>query len=394
MKFSTRLVLGGVLLFSGAGLVCPVQAQDAEINQLDNDNPQYVLRLQYVPAPLMAFWLDPQHHALPGNLLAPGRAGAASRAPAPGATGTPRQGVFVFPKGVERIEARGQNELLVWGTEEGMQQLRSTLAFLDRPLRRVEIEAQFVRVAPEDIAAFGIDFATARGNFNTNDNATGDGNTNDKGDNANGGNTDDGKAKIVEVPTNPKVQVGFVRGNFGQTLARLVAQGRAKILATPRVTAINNKTAIIGSSPAPAVDNRNADDQPQLDAPQEGETQAPVEAGFPYYMEVTPTINNDDTVTVRITVDNKAQENGAQDQAPPPSGLDTIANLRDGETIALGGFEPSFMAVPRTGTRTPILGNIPDIGKLFRNKTADSDLLLVFVTGRIVRRAGEAVRNR
>jgi type II secretory pathway component GspD/PulD (secretin) len=43
--------------------------------------------------------------------------------------------------------------------------------------------------------------------------------------------------------------------------------------------------------------------------------------------------------------------------------------------------------------KVPALGQIPTIGKLFRSKTAAPDQLLVFVTARIVRRAGEQVKN-
>ncbi|HEX8465326.1 MAG TPA: hypothetical protein VF627_11985, partial [Abditibacterium sp.] len=108
-------------------------------------------------------------------------------------------------------------------------------------------------------------------------------------------------------------------------------------------------------------------------------------------LTVTPTINNDDTVTVLM-------EPTLTTQTPVPGQLfptinsqtvSTIANVRDGDTIALGGLKAKNIS--RASDRIPILSNIPLIGGLFRNNstlTTENDLI-IFLTARIIRRAGD-----
>lgn len=275
-------------------------------------------------------------------------------------------GVFQLPEGVDRIVAIDpQNALLVFGTDEGVRELTETIAFLDKPLRQVEIEAQFVTVSTSDSRAFGIDFSTSQGNFNAN-----------------------GNGFAPSAPSNNgSFQLGFVRGNFQATLSALLAQSRAKVITAPRVTAINNLTASLQSSTVTTVvltsvsQNINGNLATQ---------QTPVFISTNIGLTVTPTINNDDTITVLMQPELSTQT--------PTSGLfpdinqqtlETIANVRDGDTIALGGLKAK--TVTRSGDKVPVLSDIPILGSLFKSRRAidqESDLI-IFLTARIIRRAGD-----
>lgn len=401
MKIS-NCVVGGALILSG---LCPTRAVWAQGDEPEivaqapvaqapmaqapaaqagaTEQKMYQLRLRNVRPSLMAFWLDPRNHEIPSDL---GPATAfGDKAPAPAL----KKGVLVLPEGVDRIIAVDpQNVLLVFGTPEGVAKLQETVAFLDRPLRQVEIETQFVSVKAENLAAFGIDFTTARGN-----------NTNTAG-------------MPPKVGSPGGVQVGFVRGNFQAALSQLQADNKIRVISAPRVTAINSFPASIESAISSPVVIGTQDEQghfqPFYGQTEEGQVTPPLMARTSLHLEVTPTINNDDTVTVALCIDRRLQlSSGGPTREPTTlqtlNGLVTIANIRDGETIALAGFGPDFLmafspqAGPKmliSGKRVPTLGDIPLISQLFRSKTAAPDQLIVFITARIVRPIGEQATTR
>ncbi|ELU12789.1 hypothetical protein CAPTEDRAFT_143970 [Capitella teleta] len=64
--------------------------------------------------------------------------------------------------------------------------------------------------------------------------------------------------------------------------------------------------------------------------------------------------------------------------------ITTQVLVEDGETVVLGGV---FKQSKKQGvTKVPVLGDIPWVGGLFRNKTEtdDKEELLVFITPRII----------
>jgi type II secretory pathway component GspD/PulD (secretin) len=279
-------------------------------------------------------------------------------------------GVFQLPEGVDRIVAIDpQNALLVFGTEEGVRELQDTIAFLDRPLRQVEIEAQFVDVSTSDSRNFGIDFSTAQGNFNANNQG------------------------FASPPVDGAFQVGFVRGNFQATLNALMTKNRAKLITAPRVTAINNLTAeLFSDTQSPlilttAISTGGNNQGGQGTAQGQNLIYITTSVG----LTVTPTINNDDTITVLMEPTLEAQTPVEGIDAPriTSNSVRTIANVRDGDVIALGGLKNKNIS--RGGSRIPLLGDIPLIGKLFRSRSASDQEseLIIFLRATIIRRAGD-----
>lgn len=277
-------------------------------------------------------------------------------------------GTLALPEGVQRIIAIDQqNALLVFGTDDGVAELRRTIDFLDQPLKQVEIEAQFVSVTTSDSRAFGINFSSSRGNFSTNN------------------------FNFEPAPSAAAggFQLGFVRNDFQATLTALLNKNRAKVLTAPRVTAINNLTASLQSQRSQPIIITTVS---QSIGGQQAQGQQPIYITTNIGLTVTPTINGDGTITVVMQ---------PQLQAQQPSGLaipipvitsqtiSTIANVRDGETIALGGLKSKEISVG--GSKIPLLGDIPGLGKLFRSRSAnDSEVeLIIFVTARVVHRAGD-----
>lgn len=275
-------------------------------------------------------------------------------------------GVFDLPEGVDQVVAIDpQNALLVFGTDEGVRELQDTINFLDRPLKQVEIEAQFVSVNTGSTNSFGINYSTAQGNFSAN--ASGFAPTPPIGSNA--------------------FQVGVVRGNFQATLTSLISNNRAKLITAPRILAINNLTAsLFTTQSTPVILNTVS----QNIGGQQAVGQNLIFISTSIGLTVTPTINNDDTITVLMQPELGTQTGGSGGvPGVLNQRLETIANVHDGDTIALGGLKSSN--VSRNTGKIPVLSNIPLIGGLFRSRsdiTLDNDLI-IFLTARIVRRLGD-----
>jgi type IV pilus assembly protein PilQ len=163
-------------------------------------------------------------------------------------------------------------------------------------------------------------------------------------------------------------------------LSALQAEGKGEILSNPRVLTANQKTASIrqgveipyqtngGTTTAPTISFKEA----------------------VLSLEVTPQITPDNRVIMdlKVTRDNvgKLVPNGTGGSIPSidKRELNTQVLVSNGETIVLGGVyeEESNNSV----TKVPLLGDIPFLGALFREKSKSSTKreLLIFITPKIV----------
>lgn len=284
-----------------------------------------------------------------------------------GGGGNNAGGSFDLPGDIQQIvSVDPQNVLLVaGGTDEDIRRLQELIDVLDQPLRQVEIEAQFVELRSQDASSFGIDFSTSRGNF------------------------DAATTQFASAPVPGSFQVGFVRNNFTARLNALVADNRAKIINAPRVTAINNLTATLQSTERRSLILTSVS---QNIGGQQAQGQNLLFVSTTTGLTVTPTINGDDTITVLMQPQVSTQDPGSGALGTITQRyLETVANVRDGDTIALGGLKT--IANQRQNYKVPLLGDIPLIGGLFRSKTVteNESELIIFLTARIIRRAGDDI---
>ena len=291
---------------------------------------------------MIAYQLDAQHNKLPAfwnvPYAPPTKYAADYQEP------ERVKGPFDLPDGVRLASADEQNLLFVTGANAAqIAHLQELVDILDQPLRLVEIEAQLVELPVAELKEFGIEF--------------------------NGATPD---APKTQTPIKGMSQFGFLRNNFQKRLDEMVAAGTATVVSTAPLTLTNNMGQAISLRTGP-IDNTGANQYKMPAAPAEGTDTI---------LTLTPTINGDDTITVLMNIATLP----ANDESP---GLTTIANLRDGDTIALSGLESS--AFPRETTpkarKVPLLGDIPIFaGGLFRTKEPkDERVTLLFVSARIVR---------
>ncbi|MGQ0814702.1 MAG: secretin and TonB N-terminal domain-containing protein [Gemmatimonadota bacterium] len=201
-----------------------------------------------------------------------------------------------------------------------------------------------------------------------------------------------------QVPAQGGVQFQLQGGTQQITvvLRALSEQGDVRVLSSPQVSALNNQRAIFDVTTDEIVFNVTR--QPIL-GPTGGtigfNTQIqPQQIGVGIVLDVLPQVAPDNTVSMNIRpvvtsvarVESIELEDGSQARAPviDRRQIDTMARVRDGETIVIGGL----IQTRRTRTRTgiPFLKDLPVLGYVF-GKTVEAEHkgeLVIFLTPSII----------
>jgi type IV pilus assembly protein PilQ len=181
--------------------------------------------------------------------------------------------------------------------------------------------------------------------------------------------------------------IGLTTGIFGtaQISALITAaetKGTAKVVATPRVTTLNNRKAEISSGSQIPVTT----------------TQGGVTGGtllftttfvsVPLRLEVTPRITDAGTVILHVLAENNSVNTSIAIGGTPgidTQKMETYVLVPDGGTTIVGGVLGENEST--TKIRTPGIANLPIIGNLFKRKTVtkQSSEILFFITPRIYR---------
>jgi MSHA biogenesis protein MshL len=198
-----------------------------------------------------------------------------------------------------------------------------------------------------------------------------------------------------------------LRGGAGQITAVLNAldtQGDVRVLSSPRVSALNNQRAVFDVTTGEIVFNVNQTIVPGALGGNSNvvTTVTPQQVNVGIVLDVLPQIGADNVVTMNIrpvvtSVARTASFTGPDGivvQAPviDTRESDTMARLRAGETIIIGGLMQTRREKQRSGV--PGLMDIPLLGKLF---TSYSDVerkaeLVIFLTPTII--AGQPAASR
>ena len=255
-----------------------------------------------------------------------------------------------------------ENAVIISGTREGIDQFRELVKMLDVPPRQVLITAEFLEVNTSDIEAFGMDWHWF-----------------------NGGELD---VQTLGAPGSQNTSVKYAKGNMTAILAALQSKGRGRVINAPRVATINNFEAEVDfSTDYPywtANVTYNQFGQRQVDYTLDT-------TSVDTYLYVLPRINGDDSITVYVEPDVEevvGTATGPDGQSQPiiaSRSVSSYMRVKDGETIVLGGLISQNDQV--STTKTPILGDLPIIGKLFthKEKNFNDSELLIFLTPEILR---------
>jgi type IV pilus assembly protein PilQ len=310
--------------------------------------------------------------------------------------------------GAVEVEGRS-NTLIVTDVKENVEAIRQLVAILDQPEPQVEIETRIVIAQHNFSRDLGAQLslgvmnlgrgglanittlpATQQSSGGTGGGSGGTGQTAGIPPGANPFSVFGGLGGTTQ-PTNNLASaaattvIGLTTGLFGtaQISALITAaetRGEVKTVATPRVTALNNRPAQIESGSQIPVQTTQA----------AGGT-AVVTTTFvsvPLRLSITPQITDAGTVVLRVTIENNTVNTGIAVGGVP--GIDTQRMqsevlVPDGGTTVMGGVLADQEATQRQ--RTPGMASIPILGNMFKRKlvTKDSTEILFFITPHIYR---------
>jgi type IV pilus assembly protein PilQ len=299
------------------------------------------------------------------------------------------------------IEVDGRsNTLIVTDVKENIEAIRQLTAILDQPEPQVEIETRIVIAQKNFSRDLGAQLSA--GVINLGNGGLGNISTLPASSTGGGGGTGGlnsgpnpfgvfGGLAGTNQPLGSlgaaaaSTVIGLTTGLFGTAqisalISMAESRGDAKTVATPRVTALNNRPAQIESGSQIPVQTTQA----------AGGT-AVVTTTFvsvPLRLSITPQITDAGTVILRVTIENNTINTGIAVGGVP--GIDTQRMqtevlVPDGGTTVMGGVLADTEG--ETRQRTPGLASIPVVGNLFKRKltTRQSSEILFFITPHIYR---------
>ena len=294
-------------------------------------------------------------------------------------------GSILSERGTARVDVR-TNTLIVQDVASVIEDVRDMIGRLDIPVRQVLIEARIVNASTSFSDALGIRWGGAQTFPNAGDQfilsgsqaanislseslAAGEATVNFP------------EALVVDmgVASAPSsIALGYAgnKGLLELELSALEASGNGEVIAQPKVTTQDQQQARIESG---------------LQIPyqsQAGGTAGGTAVEFiaaVLALEVTPQITPDGRINMLLTINQDSVVPGA---GAVPSISTNVVNTRvlvnDGDTIVLGGVFRE--EVTTTVTKTPVLGDLPYIGNMFkRTENANTKTeLLIFITPSII----------
>lgn len=175
--------------------------------------------------------------------------------------------------------------------------------------------------------------------------------------------------------------LNFSTTSFSSLLTLLSTQGNMQVLSSPRVTALNNQKAVIKvGDDEYFVTNVNSE-RVSTGTGSADELSTNVEL-TPFFsgisLDVTPQIDDQGGVLLHVhpsVIETREQEkivtlsNGQIVLPLAQSNIresDTVIHARSGEIVVIGGLMQTIIS--ETHSKTPILGSLPVLGELFKNR--------------------------
>ena len=312
----------------------------------------------------------------------------------------------ILPIIARRLSRRGSiesdarsNTLIITDVHENIDAIRQLITLLDQPEPQVEIETRIV-IADRNFSR-DLGFQLKASVFNL---GTGGGvtigtlpNVPNPSDTIRGnipGVPQPGTGLAADNPQN--TVIGLTTGLFGtaQITAAITAgekKGQVKVIASPRVTVLNNRAAQIESGQQIPVTTAQAGGAAAGAATSgQGQLFTTTFVSVPLRLSVTPQITDAGTVLLRVTAENNTVNTALASGLTGTPGIDTQRMqtevlVPDGGTTVVGGAVQDTET--NTQNRTPGISGIPVLGNLFKRKAVSrvTREILFFITPRIYR---------
>lgn len=276
----------------------------------------------------------------------------------------------LLPRGMTAPIAYEPLNLLIFeATDEAYDRFLELVRLFDQKPKQVTIEVQYLTVSTADAYSFGINWLFSSG-----------------------ANT----LSISGLAPAGNISFGYSQAgrnfNIQATLSALMTRNRARLIQSPIVSTMNNFPANISFvDQIPYVDFSGAIAVPNGGIIGGGATIRAI--SVPTQLSIVPRINGDDSVTMILLPQVSSTRNitvptpdGGTQTVPlvSTSSLSTIVNVKDGDTVVIGGF--INQNDNDNEIRTPLLSDLPIIGQLFtrRDRNVNDSELLIFVTPHVM----------
>ncbi len=258
------------------------------------------------------------------------------------------------------------NMIIMTDTQAKIDQAREMIYRLDRVTPQIMIEAKVVEVSKNFTRELGLGLTLTQSRVET---------------------PSIGRDRSFEVALNSPVGSPVNAGEFnfwrilGSSYLNLTAQiaaseakGDVKIVSSPRIFTLDNTTATI----------KQGLEVPFLERDDSGGSSVKFK-NVDLLLEVTPHVTPDKRIAMHVFVtknDIAAVTNGVPSLSTNEAETELLINNND--TIVIGGIVKTTYEDSSTGT--PILSDIPYLGRLFRTETdtQNRNELLIFITPKIV----------
>lgn len=228
-----------------------------------------------------------------------------------------------------------ESTIVLQGKRPEIEEAKKLIAAIDNPVPQILIESKVLEISESDSLRLGFSFGSKAGTF-----------------------------KFI---TNKDTGQTVPAADLQTTLNALISDGRAKVVATPKIATLDGLEAVIniGSRIPYAVPVTNGSASTQW-------TVEYIDAGVK--LKITPRLGKEGHITTSIQpeVSSISQwRTTAAGDFPVISTRNAQSTLRvkDGETIVVGGLMSE--ADRENISALPILGQIPVVGLLFQNRTVE-----------------------
>lgn len=304
-----------------------------------------------------------------------------------------QENTMLSERGSASVDER-TNTLLVLDVPNKLVEIRQLVARLDIPIRQVLIESRIVIANSEFSRDLGVRFGGTAVNPNSDGmiGVTGSSaGVDTMVDSALSNIQNGGTAAPVALPAlgdrlnvnlPPASSAGRIAfGILGPDymidleLAAMQREGQGEVVSSPRVITANQKEATI----------EQGVEIPYQESSSSGATAVSFKKAV-LSLKVTPQITPDDRVIMDLSINKDSV--GAIYAGIPSINTREIATqvlVENGETVVLGGVYET--AASKDVAKVPLLGDLPLVGRLFRNdiNVNDKEELLIFITPKILK---------
>jgi type II secretory pathway component GspD/PulD (secretin) len=259
------------------------------------------------------------------------------------------------------------NSLIVKDIPENIARAKEMVKALDKETNQIKISAQLLEVETEALHQLGVDWSIIP-NLKGNNQMT----IGQKGDKL----IDDDKIGNFTYST---VQSNF---NLDATISAMVQTNKAKIVAHPEITTVDNKEAFIQMGQKVPIKQFDASGNTVITF---------VEVGT--ILKVVPHITSEGRILMKLSPERSSYQFDPNGVIINTNNAETNVVVDDGQTAVIGGLTTQEETKLQKGI--PVLKNIPILGYLFgyTKKQIINHDLVIFVTPTVVSSQTEGLKS-